>query len=135
MDLSEALGAGGGISVESLVLYIPDRDKDGNEIGNQRWWVLEAATLLAPVGGGVTIMPPVEGGWLNSEGTIIWEKPILIYTYIDPDKFVAALPELRRFLHALGTETRQGEVAFEIGGSFYRITTFDPSSTWEENHG
>jgi hypothetical protein len=35
------------------------------------------------------------------------------------------LPELRSFLHRMGRETRQGEVAFEFDGRFYRIRGFD----------
>ena len=135
LDLVEELGVDGDISVDTLTLYIPDRDKEGIEIGNQRWWVLEGAKLLATIGGGVTVMPPVEGGWLNADGNIIWEKPVLIYTHIKPDSFRASLPTLRRFLHALGRQTRQGEVAFEFKGRFYRITEFDASSTWEEQNG
>ena len=127
MKLDEDLGATGGISIQCLTLYIPDRDRDGSEIGNQRRWVMEAADLLARIGGGVTIMPPVEGGWFNESGEIIWEKPILVYTYIRPEAFRRFLPELRSFLHTLGTETNQGEVAFEFDGRFYRITKFDAS--------
>jgi hypothetical protein len=35
--------------------------------------------------------------------------------------------QLRAFLHRLGRETRQGEIAFEFDGQFFRITTFDES--------
>ncbi len=62
MDLADALGVDGGISVQSLTLYIPNKDRTGREIGDQRRWVLQAAELLARIGGGVTIMPPAEGG-------------------------------------------------------------------------
>lgn len=99
MNLVDALGVDGGISVQSLTLYIPNKDRTGREIGDQRRWVLQAALLLARIGGGVTIMPPAEGGWLSPEGMT--------------------------FLHALGRETNQGEVAFEFDGRFYRLTTFD----------
>src|SRR3954466_10386272 len=128
MNLSEELGAGGGVSVQCLTLYIPDRDGEGNIMRDQRRWVLDGSDLLAKIGGGVTIMPPVEGGWVDESGEIVWEHPVLMYTFIRPLPFKKFLPELRAFLHSLGRETRQGEVAFEFDGSFYRITSFDAAS-------
>lgn len=96
--------------------------------------MLRAAELLAQLGGGVTIMPPTEGGWLNEEtSTIVWEHPVQVYTYVKPDRFLARLGELRRFLHDLGRETDQGEVAFEFDGLFFRITEFDEPE--EVHHG
>jgi hypothetical protein len=109
-----------------LTLYIPDRDEDGNPLPDQRRWALEAAELLARIGGGVTIMPPVEGGWVNDSGQLVWERPVLAYTFIRPTPFRKLLPDLREFLHRLGRETHQGEVAFEFDGRFYRIRQFDP---------
>jgi hypothetical protein len=129
MNLSEELGAGGGISQQCLTIYIPDRDSAGNILRDQRRWILDGADLLAKIGGGVTIMPPVEGGWVDDSGEIVWEHPVLIYTFIRPDPFKRLLPQLRAFLHALGRETRQGEVAFEFDSWFYRITKFDAASS------
>lgn len=126
LDLGQALGASDSASVQVLTLYIPNKDQDGREFGTQPQWVLEAATLLAKIGGGVTILPPVEGGWLNKKTqNLIWESPILVYTYVDPDKLEELLPELCSFLHRLGHETNQGEVAFEFDRTFFRITQFD----------
>lgn len=126
LDVAQALGAFDATSSQVLTLYIPDKDRLGRELGTQRKWVLEAAEILAHIGGGVTIMPPTEGGWVDEEhGRIIWERPVIVYTYIKPDAFVAQLPVLRDFLHRLGRETRQGEVAVEFDGVFYRITKFD----------
>jgi len=127
MELSEVLGAAGGVSVQCLTLYIPDRDQFGTALADQRRWVLEAAELLAKIGGGVTIMPPVEGGWIAESGQIVWERPVLLYTFIRPKAFRDLLVELREFLHRLGRETGQGEVAFEFDGHFYRIRKFDAS--------
>lgn len=127
VDLGAALGASDATSPQVLTLYIPNKDCDGKEFGTQRKWVLEAAALLAEFGGGVTVMPACEGGWWNeSSRTLIWEAPVIVYTYIKDDAFLRGLPRLRAFLHRLGRETRQGEVAVEFDGKFYRITSFDP---------
>src|SRR5262245_11943826 len=129
LDLAQALGAESSYSTKKLTLYLPDRDQDGAEFGTQRRYVLEAASLLARIGGGVTIMPPVEGGWVNSQtNSVMWERPVVVYTFIKPAAFVALLPELRRFLHRLGRETRQGEIAVEFDGMFYRIVQYDEAS-------
>ena len=126
MDVADLLGAHQGVSHQVLTLYIPDKDRHGNEIGTQRKWVLEAAHLLAFMGGGVTIMPPTEGGWFDEPNqVIIWERPVIVYTYIKPDKFVEHLSQLREFLHRMGHETNQGEIAVEFDGQFYRITQYD----------
>ncbi|MBI5535602.1 MAG: hypothetical protein HY898_22925 [Deltaproteobacteria bacterium] len=126
IDLGEALGASDATSTQMLTLYIPNKDRDGNEFGSQRRWVLKAADLLAQIGGGVTVMPACEGGWLNeATAQVIWEAPVVVYTYIKPEPFLKGLPKLRTFLHRLGRETNQGEIAVEFDGNFYRITTFD----------
>lgn len=125
VDLGAALGADAGISTQCFTVYVPNKDRDGKEIGNQRKWVLEAIRLLCEINGGATAMPPVEGGWLNEQAEIIWENPVIVYSFIRPDQFVSKLSRLREFLHHMGRETNQGEIAFEFDGRFYRIRTFD----------
>lgn len=125
VSLAEEMGASEETSVQVLTLYIPNKDCHNTEFGNQRKWVLEAARLLAKIGGGVTVMPPAEGGWVDHSGGIIWESPVIVYSFIKPNLFVEQLPALREFLHRMGRETNQGEVAFEFDGWFYRITEFD----------
>jgi hypothetical protein len=125
VDLAAALGADSGVSTQCFTVYVPNKDRNGQEIGNQRKWVLEAIRMLSEINGGATAMPPVEGGWLNEQGEIIWENPVLVYSFIRPDQFMSALPRLREFLHRMGRETNQGEVAFEFEGRFFRIRTFD----------
>jgi hypothetical protein len=123
-DLVGALGAEES-SVQSFSIYIPNKDREGEEIGNQRRWVLEAIRILSEINGGATAMPPAEGAWLNDENDIIWEKPIVVYSFIRPEAFAANLPRIREFLHRMGRETNQGEIACEFEGEFYRIRRFD----------
>jgi hypothetical protein len=126
IDLAGQLGAHQDVSHQMLTLYIPDKDRYNKEIGVQRKWVLEAAELLISMGGGVTIMPPTEGGWLDEENDIIiWERPIIVYTYVEADRFYERLPQLRELLHRMGRETDQGEIVVEFDGDFYRITQYD----------
>lgn len=126
-DLAAELGAMAGTSLQQLSVYVPNKDADGVSV-EQASWVEAVATLLARIGGGVTVMPPVRGGWLNEErDEIVWEEPVVVYTYIKTDPFLALLPELRRLVHRMGRETRQGEVAVEFDGRFYRIVEFDPA--------
>src|SRR5438128_7487956 len=95
-------------------LYIPNKDQHDQEIGTQRRWVLDAIRLLSEINGGATAIQ-VEGGWVNEDGTIILEHPVIVYSFITrPDEFVKHLPRIRAFLHQLGRETNQGEVAFEF---------------------
>lgn len=127
LDLVAELGATERVSNQTLTIYIPDKDRDGNEIGNQRKWVLEAARLFGEIGGGATILPPVEGCWFN-EATqqMVWEHPVIVYTFVNPDRFRQLLPRLRAFVHRLGRETKQGEVAVQFGDELYRIQNFEP---------
>src|SRR5260370_6947181 len=92
IDLPAALGADAGVSTQCFTVYVPNKDRNGEEIGNQRKWVLEAIRLLSEVNGGATAMPPVEGGWLNDEPEIIWEQPVVLYSFIRPDEFQQNLP-------------------------------------------
>src|SRR5437660_11771177 len=101
VDLGTALGADGGISTQCFTVYIPNKDRNGQDIGNQRKWVLEAIRLLSEINGGATAMPPVEGGWLDDQGEIIWENPVVVYSFIKPEEFLKELPRIREFLHRM----------------------------------
>ena len=125
VNLAGAVGADAGVAVQCFTVYIPNKDKNDQEIGTQRRWVLDAIQLLSEINGGATAIP-VEGGWLNDEGTMILEHPVVVYSFVSrPVEFLQQLPRLRAFLHRLGRESNQGEVAFEFDDRFYRIRHFD----------
>ncbi len=127
IDLASALGADSGVATQCFTVYVPNKDKNDQEIGTQRRWVLEAIGLLSEINGGASAIP-VEGGWVSDEGKLILEHPVVVYSFVArPDEFLKQLPRLRAFLHRMGRETNQGEIAFEFDGRFYRIRQFDPA--------
>ncbi len=109
-----------------FAVYIPNKDKDGIEIGNQRKWVLDAIDLMGRINGGATSFP-TEGSWLNPDtNRAIFDHPVYVFSFVkDSNEFIGRLPEIRSFLHRMGRETSQGEVAFEFDNTFYRIVNFD----------
>jgi hypothetical protein len=135
-SLVELVGAEDESSIQQLTLYIPNKDKSGQEVPNIHGWIKEARKLLTLIGGGATALPPADGTWLSPENKIetltdlkdedvVWEKTTIIYTYIKADRFLNNLRALRKFLHCFGRETNQGEVVFEFDGKFFRISDFD----------
>jgi len=61
--------------------------------------------------GAATAMPPADGAWLNPEtDRLVLENVVLVYTFVDPDRFEQRLTALRRLLHRLGRETNQGRL-------------------------
>ena len=65
VDIAKTFGASE-VRTQRFAIYIPNKDKNGKAIAQQRW--IEAALrLLSEICGGATAMPPVRGAWLNKE--------------------------------------------------------------------
>lgn len=113
-----------------FVLFIPSKDKDDKALPtgqDQQLWANAAGDLLTRLFGGATIMPPAKGKWFNDESQlIITEEVVLVHSYArgadaaDEKK----LMQLALFLHRMGKETKQGEIAVVIDGVFHRIRRF-----------
>jgi hypothetical protein len=113
-----------------FVLFIPSKDKDGHTLPkgqDQQMWADAAGDVLTRSFGGSTEMPKAKGKWLNDEtNMIVTEEIILIHSYAkqaDSDN-ERKLGELARFLHRMGKELRQGEIAVLIDGVFHKIRKF-----------
>ncbi len=123
VDLAESIGAAENAAIQCLTFYIPSKDRNGVEF-DPLPWVEEA--LLSDIGGGATALPPVDGAWVDPDtNSLIREKIVLAYTYVDAEKFARYLDRMREFLHRLGRETNQGEVVVEFDNRLYKIREYD----------
>lgn len=109
---------------QALSIFIPDRDKFGNELGNQRKWVLEAVQILSEIGGGVTMLK-LDGVWINDQNQTIWENTVQVYTYINPDQFEEKIDTFAKFAHRFGKEANQGEVLVVFNNRSFKIRHFN----------
>ena len=106
---------------QRFAIYVPNKNQHGKPVA-QGPWVEEGLRLLANICGGASAMPPIQGAWLNPQTQeLIIEEPVVIYSYIEPETFALRLGELRDFIHRMGAETDQGQMAFEFDGEFYLI--------------
>ena len=125
--VSVALGADPtDISTQRLGIYIPDKDRNGNNIRALRVWIDAALRVLSNLSDGATEQHGLHGTWVHKDdGLIIDEETVFVYTFINPDKFDANFGALRAYAHRFGRETLQGTVMIEFDGVVYRIKSFD----------
>jgi len=108
-------------------LFVPSVDREGKPI-DQAAWREETLRTFGRLFRGATAFPPGRGVWRDDEaaGVLVFDDTVLVTSYVDPKVLDDdCLTELRRFLHRLGRQTRQGEIGIVIGGSYYGITNFD----------
>jgi hypothetical protein len=121
------LGASRPVGTLIIVLFLPNKDRDGNDIDHE-FWVTGALETLGRLFRGATAYPRARGVWRDDErgGALRFEEPTIVTCYADPRAMTSsARSELRAFLHRMGRETNQGEVGIVIGDNYYGITEFD----------
>ena len=109
-----------------LVVFVPAKDRDGNEI-DQEYWVDEMLTTLGKLFRGATAYPRGRGVWRDDErgGTLIREEPVIVFSYAaEGDLTTTALDELYRTLSRMGRESNQGEIGIVIDGKYYGIVEY-----------
>lgn len=126
-DLREQLGAGPPAGTLQVTLFVPSVDRDGHSIDQARWRE-ETLRVFGRLFRGATAFPPGRGVWRDDDrgGELVFDDTVLVTSYVDPAVLQgSSLRELRRFLHQLGREARQGEIGIVVGGHYYGITEFD----------
>ena len=110
-----------------VVLFIPGRNRDGEEI-DQDYWVNEGLRVVGKAFRGGTAFPPGRGVWRDDERgeELLFETTVMILSFVNPDDLTdEAVLGLRDFLLRLGRESKQGEVGVVIDGVYYGFTRFD----------
>jgi hypothetical protein len=126
-DYASRLGAG--LSASTLiVLFVPSHDRSGHAI-DQDHWVGEALRVLGGCFGGATAFPQGRGVWRDDaqEGELLFDAPVVIQCYTSEAELARQTGPLRRFLHRMGRDARQGAVGLVIDRDYLEIRSpFDP---------
>lgn len=113
-------GATSSQAVRRFTLYLPERDRDGNAVTNIEYWVGEACFLLCLINGGVTRLSPAEGIWFREDTGVMIREPLhIVYSAVKPERFIAQIGFIRRFIERFGRDTNQDAVAAEFDGRIY----------------
>ena len=115
------------MGASQVVIFIPDRNREGDPI-DQQYWVDEALNVMGRIFRGATAFPPGRGVWRDDEvgGRLLRELTVMVVSYVDPKLLTGpTLRHLREFLHRFGRETRQGEVGIVINSKYYGISRYD----------
>lgn len=111
-------------SIRAIVLrlYIPDRDRDGNEVEHFHYWVNEARLLFTRTFGGSMCIPRTLGTWKVAESnTVIHETTAIVSSFVAVRDVVANLDVLRAFLQDILYFTKPDTVAVEFDGRLHFV--------------
>jgi hypothetical protein len=112
----------------SLEIAPPNSNRipDGTSTDVLNQYVVEAKALLGKMNQGATIYPECDGiWWKRGDAEPTYEKTRVVYSFVDPHWFKAGLPDIRKFLHRFGRETRQDQVFVEFDGWALQIENYD----------
>jgi hypothetical protein len=120
-DFAATLGASKGAST-LLVLFIPSRDRTDEAI-NQGYWVDEALKTLGTLFGGATAFPQGKGVWRDDAqgGKLLFDEPVIIQCYAGEQAIESRAADLKRFLHRMGREAKQGAIGLVIDRDYLEI--------------
>lgn len=126
-SMGKALGSSRAAGTRLFLLFVPSVDRNGRTVNHERW-VDEALTVFATLFRGATAYPRGRGKWRDDQrgGKLVTDEPTMVVSYAEERAVtVANLRRLRKFLHGLGREARQGEVGIVIDGQYRGITAYD----------
>jgi hypothetical protein len=105
-----------------LTMYIPNKDRCGDDVANIDEWIRRAWQLIGRLFGGCTVIPNATGIWYaEDDDAFIEERTAIITAHVDRSDVVSHLDTLRAFLVELLTGTNQEAVAIELDGELHLI--------------
>ena len=66
-----------------VILFIPSHDKKQKPLQDQPMWASEAMDLFGRLYRGATALQALAGVYLDDDGTLLHDKPILIESYVE----------------------------------------------------
>lgn len=125
-SIQATLGSSLPAGTSLVVVFVPNRDRDGNEI-TQDYWVDEVLTTLGLLFRGATAYPKGKGVWRDDErgGALVREEPVIVFSYAPEEAMTEqTLTTLAATLRRMGREANQGEIGVVIDGKYFGISKY-----------
>jgi hypothetical protein len=109
-----------------VILVIPSHDRKQKALADQHMWASEAMELFGRLYSGATAFGALQGVFRDDDGTILYDKPILIESYVEREEVEdpARLRQLLEFARRMGKQTRQAAVAVVINDVLHLLRRF-----------
>jgi hypothetical protein len=119
--VAERLGASKAAST-LLVLFFPSMDRSDEPI-DQDFWVQETLGVLGSLFGGATAFPQGLGVWRDDaqDGRLLFDQPVVIQCYTSDSALEREVDSLRKFLHRMGREAKQGAIGLVVDRDYLEI--------------
>ena len=107
-------------------MIVPSHDRHQQPLNNQEMWAHAGMEMLGEVFGGATAFRTFKGVYRGADGTLLWDEPILLESYVSRDDLEnpAHLQVLLDFAKRMGRETDQAAVGLVINDVFHEITNY-----------
>jgi hypothetical protein len=125
--VAKALGAGRPLGTVHLMVFVPSVDRDGRRLRG-RSWTRATLRVLGELFRGATAFPRGLGVWRDDQrgGRLVFDATTIAFSYVASENLTAAaLGRLRKYLHRMGQEARQGEIGLVLDGHYIAITDFE----------
>jgi hypothetical protein len=108
---------------DQLILIIPSHDRKNHPIQDQLVWANAAAEQFAGLFGGATAFQALLGTFMDDEGKILTDTPILLECYAKREHVQerARMEQVADFAIRMGRETDQDTVALVVNDFMHYI--------------
>jgi hypothetical protein len=118
-----SFGSSEAIKATKITLYLPNKDRYGNQVESIQHWIHEARTMFSVLFGGSTYIAEAKGMWFNKTDNIFMEESTaIIMAYVDIEELQKHMNTLQRFVQNFLTITNQDAVAIEFDGYMHFVS-------------
>lgn len=110
----------------NIGIFVPSMQRDGTPLDHEKWR-RDTIHLMSSLFGGATAVQGF-GGWLDEErGNKVKSEAIsIVVSFITASELTEKKKEgLKKYLHKMGREAKQGEIGYLLNGIFYRLRNFE----------
>lgn len=111
-----------------VILFVPSHDKGRPQkrLNNQDQWAQSTLELFGDLYGGATAFRALQGVWIDTDGTKLFDEPILIQSLAKRERVQnrELLELLFGFIQRMGRDTNQASVGVIFNDVMYYLSNW-----------